>query len=302
MAQTTGSVLMVRPDEFGFDEDTASDNEFQSRGVGDVARAAASEFDGVVAALRGIGVAVTERPAPSGCPSAVFPNNWFSTHEDGTLFLYPMRSPSRRAERSEETVAWLRDRWPNVVDLSVFEKDGEFLEGTGSLVLDRVNGNAFVARSPRSHERLVELWCEQTGYRPIVFDASSPGGSPVYHTNVVLALGARWAVVCLEAVPRGQREILAKILVATGREVVEVRWDQVEAMACNLLELSGSNGPVVLGGAGAFASLDGGQRDALERHGSLLGVSVPTIERVGGGGVRCMVAELFLPTSYPPKG
>ncbi|MGE0000876.1 MAG: arginine deiminase-related protein [Fimbriimonadaceae bacterium] len=295
MRQTTGTVLMVRPDGFGFDLCTEEDNSFQSRVTGDVADEAGREFGSMVSALEAKGVTVEVRPAPEGCPSAVFPNNWLSTHEDGSLFLYPMRAASRRGERSPETVAWLRERWPNVVDLSGFEAEGEFLEGTGSLVLDRAGGNAFVSRSPRSHERLVELWCEQTGFRPVVFDAVAPDGQAVYHTNVVLALGTGWAVACLSAVPNGQRTLLQKIIETTGRELVEVTWSQLEAMACNLLELDGSAGPLIVGGEAAFLSLEGSQVRALEQHCELLPVRIPTIERVGGGGARCAIAELFLP-------
>lgn len=295
MRQTTGTVLMVRPDGFGFDLHTEEDNSFQSRDAGDVAGEAGREFGSMVCALEAKGVSVEVRPAPDGCPSAVFPNNWFSTHEDGSLFLYPMRAESRRGERSPETVAWLRERWPNVVDLSGFEAEGEYLEGTGSLVLDRAGANAFVARSPRSHERLVELWCEQTGFRPVVFDAVAPDGQAVYHTNVLLALGTGWAVVCLSALPDGQKPLLRKIIRATGRELVEVTWPQLEAMACNLLELEGSGGPLIVVGEAALAALDEIQVTALERHGELLPVRIPTIEKVGGGGARCVIAELFLP-------
>jgi len=286
---------MVRPDGFGFDFDTAEDNGFQSPDSSDVSGAVHREFDRMVESLLEAGITVEVRDAPPECPSAVFPNNWFSTHENGSLFVYPLRAKSRRLERSGATLAWLKSRWPSVVDLSGFELEGEYLEGTGSLVLDRTGGNAFVARSPRSHERLVELWCEQTGFRPIVFDAASPDGRAVYHTNVVLALGTGWAVACLEAVPDRQRSTLRKIIAATHRELVEVTWSQLEAMACNLLELHGDRGPVIVGGEAAFASLDPRQLAVLEGHGGLLPVSIPTIERVGGGGARCAMAELFDP-------
>lgn len=294
-ANTAADVMLVDPTGFGFDPETEEDNEFQARPEGTASDAARREFDGLVEALESKGVGVHVRPAPQGCPDAVFPNNWFSTHSDGTLCLYPMRARSRRAERSPETVAWLRRTWPNVVDLSPFEEEGEFLEGTGSLVLDRAMQVAFAARSPRTHERLVELWCEQAGYQPVVFDAASPTGTAVYHTNVVLALGSGWALFCAEAVPESQARLVSRILRGTGREVVEVGWGQARAMACNAIELRVPGGPLAVVGEAGWESLDPGQRRAVESRAGVLLARVPTFERVGGGGVRCMLAELYVP-------
>jgi hypothetical protein len=290
-----GAVLVVAPGAFAHDRETAEDNPFQ-RGTepGDVERASA-EWGRLVEALRCRGVRVAVRPAVPGCPSGVFPNNWFSTHADGTLVLYPMRSPTRRRERDPATVAWLQRAWPSMVDLSPFELEGEFLEGTGSLVLDRALRVAFAVRSPRTHERMVELWCDQFGYQPVVFDAVSPTGQPVYHTNVVLGLGSNWAVFCRDAVPEGQARLVERILRGTGRAVVPATWTQTERMACNVLELASGDVRFAVVGKRAWESLEPGQRAVVEREGGALVVDVSTVERVGGGGVRCMLAELFLP-------
>lgn len=287
--------MMVSPDHFAYDVETEGDNAFQSRPAGDPGGEACREFAAMARTLEDAGVRVEVRPAPPGCPDAVFPNNWFSTHEDGTLCLYPMRAESRRRERAPDTVAWLRERWPRLLDLTEFERDGEFLEGTGSLVLDREARVAFAAPSPRTHPRMVELWCEQSGYQPVFFDALGPDGRAVYHTNVVLGLGEGWAVLAEEAVPEAQRGLLRRILRGLGKETVAVGWEAACAMACNVLELQGADGPVVVAGSGAAEALGPEGREALGRHARLLPVEVGTFEAVGGGGARCMLAELFLP-------
>lgn len=310
-SQLTDTVLMVAPAVFGSNPETLGDNGFQSAAAGEdpvaINTLARAEQAAVATALRAAGVRVLveeDRPAPA-CPDAVFPNNWFSTHADGALVLYPMAAPSRRAERRADVVARLQGRfgWDRVVDLTSFEATGRALEGTGSLVLDRVARVAFVAWSPRSERGLAQTWAQALGYRVVGFTAALPGRGgeprPVYHTNVVLSVGEGIAVGCLDAVADpGERARLAAELRSGGRALVELGAEQVAAFAGNVLQLATPGGGRLWAlSERAWGALDAGQRAALERHGRPVPVAVPTIERLGGGSVRCMLAELF-----PPAG
>lgn len=307
--QLTDTVLMIAPASFGSNPETLASNAFQGRADGEdaagVVAFARAEQAAVATALRAAGVEVLveeDRPHPA-CPDAVFPNNWFSTHADGALVLYPMAAPSRRAERRQDLLERLRARggWDRTVDLTAFEGAGRALEGTGSLVLDRVAKVAWVAWSPRSDRGVAETWASALGYRLVGFTAALPdrGGTPVpvYHTNVLLSVGEGVAVGCLDAVPdAAERARLADSLRAGGRELVELGVEQVAAFAGNVLQLATRGGGKVWAlSASAWGALDARQRAALERHGGPVPVPVPTIERLGGGSVRCMLAELFVP-------
>jgi hypothetical protein len=323
VSQSASSVILVRPTGFGFDPETAASNEFQQRApVDDVRRAAAEEFDGLIEALRhcGIGFTVLD-PHDAKAPNGVFPNNWFSTHADGTLVLYPMLTPSRRAERNPDLASLLAAEGFKVrqtLDFSGWEHHGIVLEGTGSLVLDRIKRRAFACHSPRTTERALEAWCEQLGYSPIAFTATMDGrlnGAPVYHTNVVMSIGAKWALVCFDAMPYpAERQEVEEELAKSGKEVIAFSLPQLYEFVGNALELypsrvssgAGSGGlrgtkheaitqePVILLSETAFHALKPFQRIALERHAQLIPVAVPTIETIGGGSVRCMIAENFL--------
>jgi hypothetical protein len=274
-------VLLVEPAVYAANAETAEDNAFQlTSPTGDL-ESARGEVRALAASLEDVGVAVRVFPGPPDAPDAAFPNNWFSTFPDGTAVLYPMRSPARRLE--------LRGAYPEVVDMTGFETSGEFLEGTGSLVIDSARRLAFASLSPRTHERTVELWCEQFEHRPVLFD-SAIDGHTVYHTNVVLSIGDALAVVCLEAVPAGQAEVLRRALWAPGRTVIEVSVEQAKHYCANVLELVG---PVVACSARAWDAFDAGQRATIERVARPVVVPVPAIEAAGGGSVRCMIAELF---------
>ncbi|MFN3875824.1 MAG: arginine deiminase-related protein, partial [Flavobacteriales bacterium] len=244
-------------------------------------------------------------------PNAVFPNNWFSTHEDGTVVLYPMRSPSRRRERPSNAMAMMdllraEGLFPRtVLDISSWEGQGRYLEGTGSLVIDRAGATAYACLSPRTTESAVEEWGRLMFHRTIAFTATMDGtltGEPVYHTNVMMALGARWSLVCFEAMPYpAERQEVRQELARSGREIIPFSLEQMHCFVGNALELrAGGRGPAA--GEGriflsetAFRSLLPGQRLALERCAQLVPVAVPCIEAIGGGGVRCMLAEDFLP-------
>jgi hypothetical protein len=303
LAQCAQAALLVRPAAFGANPETAATNAFQSaagaaREARDLARA---ESDALADRLARAGVEVVvleDTPVPPR-PDACFPNNWLSLHHDGTAVLYPMLAPSRRLERREEARNALEARGfaiRRVVDLTAFEAEGAFLEGTGSLVLDHRARVAFACRSPRTQERPLLAFARELGYAPFVFDATGPAGEPVYHTNVVMSVGEGFAVACLDAVAEAGRRPLRAALEAPGREVLDLDRAQMNAFAGNLLQLATrAGGRVIALSATALASLGPALRRALERHGELATVPVPVIERHGGGSVRCMIAEIFLP-------
>jgi hypothetical protein len=297
---------MVRPACFGWNAETQASNRFQQH---DPALAAAGasraldEFDGLVAALRAAGVeaCVAHDEAVPHCPDAVFPNNWVSFHADGTVVLYPMLAPSRRRERRLEHVWRLEQatgrRVHRVLDLTHHELRGCFLEGTGSLVFDHVARVAYAALSSRTHVAPLEELCEELGYRSCVFAAADAGGVPIYHTNVMLAIGTGFAVLAADAIePRARARVLAE-LQESGREVVTIDAAAMEHFAGNVLELRARDGTRVLALSQAAAAAFGpAQVEQLRRHvARVVPVPIPTIERLGGGSVRCMLAEVFLP-------
>ncbi len=311
MSQIASSVILIRPTGFGYDPETASSNSFQRRlPDAEVRQQAAEEFDGLLDALRNAGIVITVLdPYSLTAPNAVFPNNWFSTDERGNVVLYPMYTASRRAERDPELAKLLEQeglRVRQTLDLSGWEHKGLILEGTGSLVLDRVKHRAFACLSPRTTETALNAWCEQLGYTPIAFTATMDGklsGEPVYHTNVVMSIGERFAVVCFEAMPYpAERQEVNEELEKSGREVIAISLDQMHRFVGNMLQLRAAHKPptppvadafIFLSGT-AFTALAPEQRIALQNHGQLVPIAVPTIEAVGGGSVRCMLAENFL--------
>ena len=307
--QCAGAVLMVKPAAFGYNPETAVTNHMQKRGEETEPFAqerACSEFAALVRALvsEGIAVCVAEDSPSPAKPDAVFPNNWVSFHEDGTLVLYPMQAPSRRAERRPEVVATALQRLGfkarRTLDLTHHEKAGRFLEGTGSLVLDHVNRVAYAALSARTHAAVVEEWAREMGYEALMFETRDAGGAPLYHTNVLLCIGARLIVVGTQSIVAADRARVLERLKSSGREVIELRPSEIERFAGNMLELATwdealGDSHVLVMSAGARAAL------SIETFGRLnactdttLAVPLPTIELLGGGGVRCMLAEVFI--------
>jgi hypothetical protein len=297
---------MVRPAAFGWNPQTAVSNLFQGPPPGcDLQSRALDEFDRLTDALLQAGVevhALADRADPP-CPDALFPNNWVSLHADGTAVLYPMLAPNRRLERRPELLAELANRGgfrvERLVDLTHHEIHGRFLEGTGSVVFDHVSRAAYACLSPRSDVEVLRELCVEIGYEPVVFDATGPAGAPVYHTNVMLAIGRKFVAVCADAVPAAQRGALLERLGAGGRHVETIDAAQMASFAGNLLELrSRADGSVLAVSRRGFESLAPAARERLascvER---LVAVPVPTIEDTGGGSVRCMLAEVFLPRS-----
>jgi len=231
---------------------------------------------------------------------AVFPNNWVTFHEDGTVVLYPMAAPSRRREVRRDLVDRLRDEHgfavERVLDLTAYQEQDRFLEGTGSLILDRPARVAWAALSPRTHAELVTEVCEALGYTPRTFHATDAEGVPLYHTNVVMTLGSSFAIACLDAVEdHGERAVLMKGLASGGRELVAISRRQMAEFVGNALELAGRDGPVITLSARARAALTGEQAAAIAAHGRLVTPDLATIETCGGGSARCMLAEVFLP-------
>jgi hypothetical protein len=308
--QCAGAVLMVKPVAFSYNPETAVTNHMQRPGdSGDPASnaRARAEFAALVGALESEGIAVCvveDTPAPAK-PDAIFPNNWVSFHEDGTLVLYPMQAANRRAERRPEIVATTLERLNfkarRTIDLTHHEADGRFLEGTGSLVLDHISKVAYAALSARTHRSVVEEWARLMDYEPIIFDTRDAAGAPIYHTNVLLCIGARCVVVGASCIVPADRARVLERLAASGREVIELRASEIRAFGGNMLELATwdealGDSHVVVMSAGARAAL------SIETFGRLnactdttLAVPLATIEELGGGGVRCMLAEVFLP-------
>jgi len=302
--QAASRVVLIRPSGFGYDAGTAATNGFQHfSDDADVRFRAEEEFDGLIAALDrcGIGVTVLD-PADPQAPNAVFPNNWFSTHADGTLVLYAMCSPSRRTERDPAFDLTLKREGfdvRKVMDLSPLERGGKFLEGTGSLVIDRRRSIAYAALGPRTSERGINLWCGGLNASPVTFNATMDGtlaGAPVYHTNVMMSIGELFALVCMEALPYPvDRDDLWAELDRSDREIVPITLAQMHSYCGNILELRSAQGAFVFLSETAINALKPDQRISLEKHAELVPVPVPVIETVGGGGVRCMIAENFLP-------
>jgi hypothetical protein len=295
---------MVRPACFGYDPETAGSNAFQRRPdaaeAGALAARARAEVEGLAAALESAGVRVAlaeDTPEPPK-PDACFPNNWFTTHADGTLVLYPMEAASRRLEVRPELVEQVALREGLAIarelDLRAELLPGEFLEGTGSLVLDRPGRVAYACLSSRTSERALARWAELLGYEAVTFRAEDAGGRAVYHTNVCLALGTRLAVCCLEAA--AEREQLERRLREGGREVVAIDRAQMAEFCANVLELRGREGGAVWAmSERARRAFRREQLARLEADGQVVAVPAETLETVGGGGVRCTLAELFLP-------
>jgi hypothetical protein len=303
--QSAGAVLMVRPARFGCNPQTAASNAFQAKpGTGgeDTQSVVLEEFHGLAEALGRAGVEVLIAPDSDQPPKpdAIFPNNWVSFHHDGTVALYPMLAPNRRWERRDEVLEQVvREggfRVSRTVDLTHRETEEKYLEGTGSVVLDRAHRIAYAGISPRTDLDVLGEFAQALDYDLITFDAVDSRGCAVYHTNVLMAIGTGFAVVCSESIVNAEHRaaVLGK-LGSTGHDVVEITQPQMAQFAANVLELAPPTGKLIALSSTALRSLNPQQRRVLESHATLLAAEIPTIERVGGGGVRCMLAEIHLP-------
>jgi len=309
MNQSTSSVFMVRPHSFRKNEETATNNHYQR----DIAQAspeeiierAQEEFDGLVGQLKaaGVEVVVFDEAEPHETPDALFPNNWVSTHADGTVALYPMFAPNRRTERREDIPLVLEHQFGfdvrQIIDFTEFESHNKFLEGTGSIVLDRVNRKAYAALSDRTDARALEHFCDQLDFEPVAFKAFQTVDNqrlPIYHTNVMMSIGSGYAVVCLNCIDSDEeRKQVVDAIAQDGLELIAITEEQVNQFAGNMLELTGDDGPVLVMSASAYQSLVPEQIEKLQQHTTLLHAPLPTIETCGGGSARCMIAEIHLP-------
>ena len=308
MTQTTNSILMIRPVAFRMNEQTAVNNYYQKVIDGlspsTVNEKAQAEFDTFVNKLRMVGVDVTvvEDTLSPDTPDSIFPNNWISFHENGMVALYPMFAENRRLERREEILDLLEDKGfvvDEIMDYTSAEDDGFFLEGTGSLLLDRANGKAYCALSPRADEELFIEFCEDFDFAPIVFEAFQTVNGErklIYHTNVMMCIGDTFAVICADSIDdKKERKMVLDNLKADEKEIILITEEQVNNFAGNMLEVVGADERrFLIMSTSAYQSLTKKQIAQLEEHITILHSSLDTIEACGGGSARCMMAEVFL--------
>ncbi len=296
---------MIRPVSFSFNEQTAQSNAFQTRSSDQqqVQAKALAEFDGLVEVLRDndVNVTVIDDTAQPHTPDSIFPNNWVSFHEDGEVFLYPMQATNRRLERREDIITTLEDNFKvkHVIDLSHFEHEGKFLEGTGSMVLDRENKIVYACLSPRTNENVLAAFCEQTGHTLVSFHAIDEKGQAIYHTNVMMALGSNFVVICLDSIANSvEKELVTSYLQDTGKQIIDITFDQMNHFAGNMLEVKNTKGDtLIVMSQSAYLSLNYEQKAVLSTFGKLVYADINTIETNGGGSARCMIAEVHLPAS-----
>jgi len=310
MQQITNTILMIRPVAFRMNEETAVNNYFQEEmkmANADINRKAQEEFDGFVNKLRAVGiqVIVENDQLELDTPDSVFPNNWVSFHENGDVVMYPMFAENRRRERREETLIRLEKEGfviEKLLDYTSAEEEGIFLEGTGSLLLDRTNRKAYCALSARAHEDLIIEFCEDFDYHPVIFNANQTVNGerlPIYHTNVLMALAEQFAVICLDSIDKKKekREVVDN-LKEDKKEIIAITEEQMHQFAGNMLQVKGANGvKYMIMSKAAHESLRPDQVEIIEKYCTILSSDLTTIETCGGGSARCMMAEVFLPRS-----
>jgi hypothetical protein len=309
MNQTTNTILMIRPINFRMNEQTAVNNYYQQE-IDNVLSStlnskAQNEFDAFVYKLRsfGIHVIVVSDSDEFDTPDSIFPNNWISFHKDGTIGMYPMFAENRRLERREDIIEQVESEGffiENVVDYTSAEEDDVFLEGTGSMILDRENNKAYCALSPRADEELFIEFCEDFEYTPIVFKANQTVGEQreaIYHTNVMMCIAETFAIVCLSSIDdKKERKNVLKHLKEDGKKVIDISEDQVSNFAGNMLQVHGKDDErFLIMSQSAFDSLTNSQKAQINNHCKIISSSLATIEACGGGSARCMMAEVFLP-------
>ncbi|AVJ57422.1 amidinotransferase [Idiomarina sp. OT37-5b] len=289
---------MVRPHHFRSNPETLADNTFQSVSqANDVAQKAYDEVTDVANTLREQGITVhLFEDETTYTPDSVFPNNWFSTHASGELVLYPMFSNNRRKERRADIIEFLQShyKYSTTLDLSGLEQKEQFLEGTGAIVFDHQAKLAYAARSKRMHEAALNSLCERLGYQPVVFDASNSAGTPVYHTNVIMAVGTEFVMVALDMIEEKARQRVITAIQHSGKALIDLSETQIAQFAGNTLELDSKNGKLLALSTTAVEALTNEQKIHLAQWVKLVPMPVPTIE-LGGGSIRCMLAQVFKP-------
>ena len=300
--QTTSHILMIRPVNFDFNTQTAINNTFQVfTDNKNIQEKAVSEFDGLVEKLRseGLEITVVNDTADPHTPDSIFPNNWISFHEGGTVVLYPMFAVNRRAERKPAVLKEVKKKFlvRNTIDLSKYEQQGKFLEGTGSMVLDRDKKIAYACLSPRTDEELFMQCCKELHYHAVVFHAVDHNGAAIYHTNVMMCVADRYVVICLPSISLEEEHIqVINTIKNSGKELIEISIEQMNQFAGNMLQVEDQNKrKLLVMSSQAYNSLTAFQADRLKSFNKIIHVPLTTIETNGGGSVRCMMAELFLP-------
>ena len=306
--QATNHILLIRPASFLFNKETAGSNAFQKdvdESEEEIKRKKLTEFDGVVQTLKGKGVSVlvvndTDEPQK---PDAIFPNNWVSFHEGGTVVLYPMCAPNRRTERRLDIIDLLKKHFEitTIKDLSHFEQEGRFLEGTGSVLFDHLHKIAYACLSPRTDKELFISLCDYLHYKPVYFTAIDDNGKEIYHTNVMMCVGEQFTVVCLDTIKDdGEKQYVVQSLTETGHTIIDITPQQMKSFAGNMLSLKTNKGESILVlSQSAFDSLTPVQKKEIEKYSALVPLSINTIETMGGGSARCMIAEIFLKPIAP---
>jgi len=302
------SILMIEPIAFGFNAQTATNNYFQQNdnsAAEEIQKKALQEFTAMVEKLRSKNIdviVVKDTPQPH-TPDSIFPNNWVSFHANGTVVLYPMYAENRRLERREDILNRFQSagyQINEIVDFSNSEKDNIFLEGTGSMIFDRENNVAYAAISQRTDKELFLKFCEKLNFTPVAFSSFQTVGNerlPIYHTNVIMCLGDKYAVLCLDTIDKSEeKELVKKALEKTQKTLVEISEEQMHSFAGNMLQVESTDGKkfLVMSQA-AYNSLNSKQIEILKGFNEIIAVEIPTIEKYGGGSARCMMAEVFLP-------
>jgi hypothetical protein len=306
MNQITRSVLMIRPASFCLNEETAVNNYYQQKNnqtLVETQANALAEFDVFAKKLiqQGLQVIIIDDIITPKTPDAIFPNNWVSFHQNGVLCKYPMFAANRRLERRDDILSILKEKgftYDTIIDYSPYENNNVFLEGTGSFILDRKNKIAYCALSPRSNKKLFLKFCSDLNYKPILFNAFQTvkkERKAIYHTNVMFCIGEKFAVICLDSIDNKQeKENIINTLIQSKKEIIEITEKQVHQFAGNMLQVIGSNDKrLIIMSLTAFNSLKFSQKKALQKHGDFIISNITTIEKNGGGSVRCMLAELF---------
>lgn len=300
--QHTSHLLMIKPVKFDFNSETAVNNSFQSRSADTgIQQRALAEFNSFVDLLKnhGIDVTVVADSAEPHTPDSIFPNNWISLHANGTLILYPMFAENRRLEKKQQVLDRLQEKFiiRQTTDLGHFEKEDLFLEGTGSMVLDRDHNIAYACLSPRTNEKVLSVFCEQMQYQPVCFTATDEAGLPIYHTNVLMCVADAYVVICLDCIPdKSERKKLTDLFTKTNKEIIPISFNQMNHFAGNMLQVHNQQGQTYLVmSTQAYHSLSKEQVVILEKYNPIIHSDIRTIEANGGGSARCMLAEIFLP-------
>jgi hypothetical protein len=303
MSQAAEKILMVRPAAFAFNIETSGNNFFQNKleiSTSQINAKALEEFDAMVAGLRNEDIdvlVIDDTPAPQK-PDAIFPNNWFNTTAEGMLNIFPMYAKNRREEKRDDILKWMANNYVinQVFDWTEYEAEAKYLEGTGSVVIDHKNKFVYACTSPRTHAGVVEKFAAANRYKAITFTAVDSAGRAIYHTNVMMSIGEGFAILCPKAISDDTERIaVAQLLETTGHENIYLEQDQLEHFTGNILQLKNKKGKsfIVLSQT-AFNALTDDQKERLQQYGQLLSFNVDTIEKVSGGSVRCMMAEIFL--------